>query len=127
MASDSVPSQPTNYGLRFFAASVLLVSSYVALRSVYAVPKFERIFSEMLDGMALPVVTQFLIRFYPASAIIPLGILLLGCLVLFVSKRPQMPFYFAGCCLLLQAVVSIVYFTGLFAPLAQIVSAMNSN
>lgn len=127
MASDTSRSETINYGLRFFAASVLLISTYVSLRSVFAVPEFERIFSEMLEGIALPTVTLFLIRFYPSSAVIPLGILILGSSVLFASKRPQMPFFVAGCCLLLQMAVSIIYFTGLFAPLLQIVGEMSSH
>ena len=124
MKSENDLSRPINYGLRFFAASVLLISS-PALAGVFAVPKFERIFSEMLNGMALPVATQFLIRFYPLCAVIPLAILVVGCLVLFVSKRPQMPYYFAGVCLLVQTAVSVVYFTGLVAPLVHIISLMN--
>ena len=127
MESDTAPSKPINYGLRFFAATVLLILSYFALRIVFAVPKFEQIFSEMLDGAELPLVTQFLIRFYPTSAVIPLTILAVGWGFLFVSKRPQMPYYLAGCCVLLQALVSIVFFTGLCAPLIHIISAMNSN
>ena len=127
MAPDNAPSNPINYGLRFFAASVLLISTYFALRSVFVVPKFERLFSEMLDGAELPVVTQFLIRFYPSCAVIPLAIMTLGCAVLFVSKRPQFPYYLGGCCLLLQTAVSIVYFNGLLAPLVHIISAMNGH
>ena len=125
MESENDLSKPINYGLRFFAASALLIFSYFALQSVFVVPKFERIFSEMLNGMELPIVTQLLIRFSPSCAVIPLAILIIGCLVLFVSKRPQMPYFFAGFCLLLQLAVSIVYFAGLVAPLVQIISAMN--
>ena len=115
-----------NGGMRFFAASILLIVSCFALRSVFITPKFERIFSEMLNGAELPVMTMFLIRFYPTCAVIPLAILAAGCGVLLVSKRPQMPFYVAGICLLLQTVVSVVYFSGLYAPFAQIISEMNA-
>lgn len=120
------PETPTNKGLRFFAATVLVVPTYFTIRGLFSVPRFEMIFMEMLGDKPLPALTQLLISAHPFSLVVPLGLFGSAVFILIQSKKRELPYYVAGSALICLIAICLLTFSGLWAPMLQIITEMNS-
>lgn len=115
-----------NRGLRFFAATILAVPLFFSVGSVLMIPKFDTIFSEMVSGEPLPLITQILLSSYPFIVIIPLAVSAFAFLTLMMSRREEYPYYVAGSCFIFSIVIVVICWAGLYLPLISIVEKIGS-
>lgn len=112
------------------AGTILLGMAAVDLQIAFIIPKFERIFSEMLGDQPLPLMTQTIIDAGRSGA----GLLLpvvstlvpLGVLTFLVARRTHpLAWFIAVAMVLLQILWAGVAVVSLYLPMVSIITQMN--
>ena len=109
--------------IRFAFVSIVLGLAYLNIRSSLSIFAFRQIFRDMLNGKALPVLTEFVISGSTLLIVLSLLIPLVAIGTLF-SSRLISSFYLLGVLALLIMIQFITLFYAFSAPLSQIVSSM---
>lgn len=125
----SEPSQQIRslaLGVRAVALIFTLILSYFNVRLAFHISDFQTIFSDMLGGKPLPLITDFLLRAKPIliGSSISLAVAAIATILLVRSHKHAL-FAVAGimAAIFLQLVLT---WTGLFAPLQSIITGLSS-
>ena len=113
-----------NKGMRFFAGVTCALPSVFSMQGLLLAPRFGKIYSDMLPGRPLPIVTSLILRSYPWTALLPIAVLLVTITVLCVSRREHLPFYVAGIGLLLSVLIAAIIYLALYSPLVTIITEL---
>lgn len=112
-------------GIRAVAVVFLLIVGYFGIRTAFQIPQFESIYSDMLAGKPLPPVTQFLISgtyiFILTSLVFPI----VGVVAVFKVRTPRIALFTVAGCMVVTFIQSHIIFTGLMAPLFDIISNLS--
>ena len=109
--------------IRFAFVCFIAVLSYFTIRATLAVPAFEGIFRDMLNGKPLPPLTVFVIRAHYELVAMSLAVPVVAIGTMF-SRRLVLSFYLLGGLCLLTLAQFLVMYQGLSAPLYEIIQTM---
>ena len=109
--------------IRFAFVSILLGLAYLNIRSSLSIFAFQQIFRDMLNGKALPNLTQFVFSSVTVLIVVSLLVPSVAIGTLF-SNRVISSFYLLGALSLLVMAQFIVLFYAFSAPLSQIINSM---
>ena len=109
--------------IRFAFVCFVLALSYFTIRATLAVPAFEGIFRDMLNGKPLPPLTVFVIRARYWLVACSLAMPIVAISTLF-NRRLIASFYLLGALCLLTFALFLVMYHGLSAPLFEIIQMM---
>lgn len=110
---------------------ILAVLAFFSLMNVHlslTIPRFERIFAEMLGDKPLPVATQLVLNYGRSGLALAVSVLLpLGTAIFLFLKRPgRIPWIFALGTIFFLIIQAIVICVALYLPMLSIISEMNS-
>jgi hypothetical protein len=122
------PTEPMRIGraTRFAIACVVVGLSYLAIRSCLGIPKFARIFMDMLGANErLPAITVFVLRAQPVLLALSYGIPAAAVALLF-TRNVVRSLYCLGILVLVSIVECIVVIHAMYSPLTAIISKMSA-
>ena len=109
--------------IRFAFACFIIALSYFTIRATLAVPAFEGIFRDMLNGKSLPPLTVFVIHAHYELIACSLAVPIVTIGTLF-NRRLVVSFYLLGGLCLLTLAQFLLMYQGLSAPLYEIIRQM---
>ena len=110
--------------VRFAFVMVVVILSYIAIRTNLCVLSFGQIFHDMLNGQPLPTITTFVLAAYPFLILTSLAVPLVAIGSLF-SNRLVGSFYLLGTLTAFSAMQVILVSQGLLGPLFQIINNLS--
>ena len=111
---------------RFAVASIVFALSYYAIRSSLNIPRFQRIYADMLgESETLPAVTTFV--FWARHAFLILSIAIpVACATFLFSRNIARSIYCIGFLVLLSTIECIILHQANWAPIARIIEKMQT-
>ncbi len=102
--------------IRFVLICLLLGFSYLNFRATSAISELQRVYANMLEGAALPVLTAFVIRGRLVLLVLSFAYPVAALACLFSRPSPR-SFYTIGVLALFTVIQIAIVCTGIFAPL----------
>ncbi len=121
----TTPLDVTQLGraIRFAFACFIVMLSYFTIRAAFAIPAFESIFHDMLNGKLLPPLTVFVVKIRYGLQACSLAVPAVAIGTLF-TRRLLLSFYLLGGLSLLILGEFLLLCHGLSAPLFEIIQQM---
>jgi hypothetical protein len=109
---------------RFALGMIVIVFTYFPFQISFAIPKFEKIFEDMLGaGSRLPLMSRFIFAAAPAVMTLTSVMFATAVLVLFL-RRIKLALYIQGILAFLAVVVCVAVYQGVFGPFTEIIRRM---
>jgi hypothetical protein len=122
---DAIDVRQLAKAIRFALVGIVLGLSYLSIRGSLSIGSFAMIFTDMLNGRPLPVLTRFVIAAGPLFVAVSFLVPVAAVATLFLRGVVR-SFYVIGTLGFITIVQFIMLYHGLSAPLGQIISAMGS-
>ena len=109
---------------RFAVGMIVIIFTYFPFRMSFAIPKFQRIYEDMLGtGSQLPLTSRFIFAAAPAVMALTSVMFATAIGVLFL-RRIKLALHIQGVVALLAVVVCILVYQGVFEPFTEIIRRM---